>query len=867
MKWWQLRRRDADLERELRCDLELEAEEQRERGLPADDARLTARRALGNAALIREQTHEAWGWAPLEHFWQDIHFAARQFSKNRLFAAICILTLGLGVGAQTTIYSVVRAVLIDPYPYRGAMRMVHIHLYDKDPAPYDLALDSAQFALFQRSPVLDGAIAEDGYTMALTSAELPEQLQVGRLSPNGFDYFGVPALLGRTFGPTDRANVAVLSYHFWISHFAGRPNAIGQNLQLDRQDYEIIGVMPQRFAWMGDDVNVPLPYSTDPRRPANVYARLREGVSDAQAEEALEPMLDGFAKETPANFPQQFKVHVVHINEVAIGRFRGFLVVLFASVSFLLVLACVNVAILLLARGEARQAEIAMRKALGASSGRIARQLLTESVFLSLAGGALGIALAFAGIRLVLFLIHPLPTIFPPEAEIALDVPVLLFSIGISSLTGIGCGLWPALRLCRGGLRQAAESGASKLAGKQGTYRAHRLLLTGQVTLTVLLLAGSGATVRELGRLLHENLGYEPQNLASANLVLKEGSHHEWADRVAYFEQIRNAIARDPEVVSAAIGHLPPSIIDSTPIAIPGLDGSEGHVSEQQVSREYFSTLGTRLLAGRVWTPAEIAHAAHLALINESMRRRYWPSANPIGQTIVLNNGIANGNVWRLVAPGDDQHFRIIGMVADTPNRGLGEAVFPGVYVPYSMSPFDGFDVVVRTRTNPAALLHDLKEDVRRVEAGQAVGDLVTANDLLEGDSLGRERLAARLFTAFAFLGLAFAISGLYSVQSYLVAQRRRELGLRIALGARRLHIVDVITRGAGVSVLIGTSIGMLATLALSRVFAYWTNGNARDPIMLLAIAGILFLAAGAASVGPVLTAAAIDPVRALRSE
>lgn len=867
MKWWQLRRRDADLERELRSDLELEAEEQRKNGLSASDARIAAHRALGNATLIREQTHEAWGWASVERLWQDLQFSWRQFSKNPTFAALCILSLALGIGAQTTIYSVIRAVLIDPYPYRGAMRMVHIHLYDKDPAPYDLALDSAQFATLQKSPVLDGAIAEDGYTMALTSAELPEQLQVGRMSPNGFDYFGVPALVGREFGPSDKSNVAVLSYHFWISHFAGRPNVAGQSLQLDRRDYEIIGVMPQRFAWMGEDVYVPLPYSADPRRPANVYARLRQGVSNVRAEQALEPMLEAFAKETPANFPQQFKAHVVHINEVAIGRFKGFLGVLFASVSFLLVLACVNVAILLLARGEARQAEIAMRKTLGASSSRIVRQLLTESVFISLAAGVVGVLLAFIGIRIVLILIHPLPTIFPPEAEIALNVPVLLFSISISSLTGIACGLWPSVRLCRVDLRHAAESGAHKLAGKQGTYHAHRLLLTGQVVLTVLLLAGSGATVRELARLLHANLGYEPQNLASANLVLREGSHHQWADRVVYFERIREAIARDPQVVSAAIGHLPPSIIDSTPVAIPGLKGSEGHVSAQQVSREYFSTLGTPLLAGRLWTPAETAHAARLALINESMRWRYWPTANPIGQTIVLNNGVANGNVWRLVAPGDDQHFQVIGVVGDTPNRGLGEAVFPAVYVPYSMSPFDGFDVVVRTRTNPTVLLHNIKEDVQRVEAGQAVGSFITANDLLEGDNLGRERLAARLFTAFAFLGLAFAVIGLYSVQSYLVAQRRRELGLRIALGARRLHIAEVITRGAGISVLLGTCIGMLATLALSRVFADWTNGNARDPAMLLGIAGILFLAAAAASLGPVLSATAIDPARALRSE
>jgi putative ABC transport system permease protein len=867
MWWWQIRKRNADLERELRSDLELEEEARRADGLSPEEARYAARRAFGNTLLIREHTHEVWRSASLERLWQDVQYAFRQFRKNRRFSVICMLTLALGIGSEATIYSVVHAVLIDPYPYRDAMRMVHIHLYDKDPVPYDLALDGPQFASFEKSPVLDGAIAQDGYTMALTSGELPEQLQVGRMSQNSFEYFGVPVLLGREFSSSDKPNVAVLSYHLWRTHFAARPNVLGQNLQLDHRDYEIIGVMPQRFAWWGDDLYIPLPYSSDPRRPANVFARLRAGVSNAQAEQALKPMLDAFAKETPANFPQQFKVHVVPINEIAIGRFRGFLIVLLLSVSFLLILACVNVAILLLARGEARRPEIAMRKALGASRSRIVRQLLTESLFLSLAGGVFGTVLALGGIRLVRFLIQPLPSIFPPEATIALNTPVLLFSIGISTLTGLVCGLWPALRLGRAELRQALEGGTQKLAGKRGAGNAHSALLVVQVTLTIFLLAGSGATVQKLAQLLHADLGYEPRNLASMNLVLKEGSHDQWADRVQYFDEIRQAIARDPEVISAAIGHLPPVLLDSTPIAIPGLQSSAGHVVAEQVSSEYFSTIGTPLLLGRVWTAAEAAHAARFVVINESLRRRYWAQGNPLGQTIVLNDGIANGNVWRLVAPGDDQHFQIIGVVGNTPNKGLGEATNPAVFIPYSMMPFDGFDVVIRTRNNSAGLSHRIKEDVRGVDAGQAVGDPVTANDLLEGDSLGRERFAASLFSGFALLGLAFAICGVYSIQSYLVAQRTRELGVRIALGARRAHIVGEVSRRCVLSVLAGTAIGVSISVALSRVFAYWTNGNVRDPATLVATIGILFFAAVVASLGPALTAAFIDPMRALRSE
>jgi putative ABC transport system permease protein len=867
MQWWQIKKRDSDLEREIESHLELEEEELREHGIPTNEVSYAARRAFGNRDLIREHAHEAWGIASLERLFQDLRFALRQFVRNKQFSTVCILALALGVGAETTIYSVIHAVLIDPYPYRGAMRMVHIHLYEKDPAPYDLALDGPQFAQFVKSPVLDGAIAEDVYTMGLTGSALPEQLQVGRMSQNAFDYFGVPALLGREFSPSDGEHVAVLSYHFWKSRFAGRPEAIGRSLQLDRQEFEIIGVLPQRFAWTGSDVYVPLPKSSDPRRPANVYARLHTATTDAEVEQALTPMLNAFASETPANFPQQFKVHLVHINEVAIGRFKGFLIVLFLSVSVLLVLACVNVAILLLARGETRGAEIAMRKALGASTSRIARGLFTEALLLSLAGGGLGLLFALGGVRLVHLLIQPLPSIFPSEASIVLNLPVLLFSVGIASLTGLLCGIWPALRLCRTELRQTVDGGTHKLTGRRGSRRIYTSLLVAQVALTILLLAGSGATVRKLEQLLHANLGYQPQDLASVNLVLSEGAHNNWADRIQYYEQIRDAVARDPEVISAAIGQLPPLIIDSTPVSIPGLKVGSGQVIAQQVSPQYFSTLSIPLLRGRVWTSAETAHAVRLALINEAMRHRYWSNSNPIGQTLVLNNGVANGNAWRFVAPGDDQHFQVIGVVADTPNKGLGESAYPAVYVPYSMLPFDGFDVTIRTRSEPAGLLRAIREDVHGVEADQAVGDLVTAKDLLDGDSLGRERFAARLFTAFALLGFAFAVGGIYSVQSYLVAQRTRELGVRIALGASRKHIVKEVTRASFIAVSLGTGIGVSANIAFGQIFAHWTNGNVRDPWMLLAVIGIIFWGAVSASVAPALAATSVDPANALRAE
>ncbi len=487
------RRRYSDLIVSMREHLEEKIEELMQEGMSREDATFAARRDFGNVVLIEEQSREVWQQPFLQYIVADLKFAWRQAVRLPRFTIAAILTLAIGIAAQTTIYSVVHAVLIDPYPYRGAMRMVHLHLYDKEPVPDDLGLTGPQFAEFQKLPVLDGAMADDMYSRALTGEELPEQVQEARLSPNAFEYFGVPALLGRELAPSDNTHVAVLSYHFWKSHYNGRRDIVGQALEMDHEVFTIIGVLPQRFAWWGSDLYTPLAYSADPHRVANVFARLKPGVSDRAAEQQIEPLLERFQRETPDNFPQIFKVHLVHINELAIGRFRGALIILFISVSFLLMLACVNVAILLLARGEARQTEIALRKALGAGRRRIVGQLLTESLVLSLAGGGCGVLLALAGIRFVRHFILILPSLFPQEAEIALNVPVLLFSIGVSVATGVVCGLWPALRASRVDVRQVADAGSHKVAGRKGTRNSHMALLAAQAAMTVLLLACSGS--------------------------------------------------------------------------------------------------------------------------------------------------------------------------------------------------------------------------------------------------------------------------------------------------------------------------------------------------------------------------------------
>jgi predicted permease len=476
--------------------------------------------------------------------------------------------------------------------------------------------------------------------------------------------------------------------------------------------------------------------------------------------------------------------------------------------------------------------------------------------------------LALAGIRLVRHFLVLLPGLFPQEADIALNMPVLLFGAAVSVVTGVACGIWPALRTARTDLRQAADAGSHKLAGRKGTRNSHMALLGGQAVITVLLLACSGATIQNLSQLTHANLGYDPHHLISVNLVSLEGGHPTWVDRIHYFEQIRQTIAAEPGVMSAAIAQagMPPSGGSRMPVSTPGAVG--GEADQERVDLNYFRTLRIPLLQGRVWSSTEMMSATHLALINQAMQLRFWPHTNPIGQTIVMNRGVVPSNVWGLVAPGMDQHFQIIGVVGDTPNQGLEEQVAPSVYVPYTAITYDWFNLIIRTEGEPtAALLHRIKERVHAIDAGQAVGDMVTAEDMLEGDSLGREKFITSLFTAFALLGLVFAVSGLYCIESYLVTQRARELGVRIALGAQRMHIVRLVTRSSLLAVVAGTVIGLVLDLALSGIFVRWTSGNPRDPTMLAVVLTVVLAAAGLGSIVPAQLAARIDPMEALRAE
>jgi len=866
------RRLYRDLSAEIAQHLEERVEELVANGMPRPEAVYAARREFGNVAQIEEASRAVWGWLWIENRIADLVFAFRQFRRNPGFTLSVCLSLALGIGATTVIFSVVYAVLLNPYPYKGADRMVHVHVLDKTAFLTDLLLSSAQFQQFEKNKLLDGAIAMDRADMAETGGDLPESVSAGRLSPNAFDYFGVPALLGREFSSEDAidrshpSNVAVLSYQYWQGHYAGQPDVLGKTVQLNRENYTIIGVLPKRFAWWECDVYLPLPYSPDPDRTAMVFVRIKPQVGFEAAQTALRASIQDFAKETPRHFPRDFRIVLVPLNEIFVGSFAGTIYVIFAAVSLLLIIGCANVSILLLAQAASRKHELAVRAALGAARRRIVAQLLTESITLALAGGLLGTLIAYGGTKLIPRFL-PDGT-FPAEASFQLSLPVLFFNQIVAFFTGIAFGVWPATEVSRP-LQQRLQPSSRGLTISPNARRGHEILIAGQIALTLALLSAAGATVHTLYRLMHVSLGYNPHNVAWIPVPLRDGSYTSWQKRVAYYNQVREKVRDLPGVTSVAIAYtwLPPVSQYNTSAEIPGGPiGASQLVTMQQISPEYFSTLGISLLRGRLWTQTETLQGSPLAMVNTTMAKRYWPNGDPIGHMIHLYE-LKSRTTWMLAAPGNDGWVQVVGIVADTPNNGLREPVSPAVYVPYTLVVNDEFDVVVRTQGSPLGFYRQIRQQIHDLDGDQMVNPMTTADERLDSEGWARERFVASLFVSFALVALALGTFGLYSGASYVVSQRTHEFGIRMALGAHRSDVLGTVLETSSATVSAGLALGVALCVAVARVLEHRIHSNLRDPFVLAGVALLLLVVTMLASLLPASRAASIDPMEVLRTD
>jgi len=542
---------------------------------------------------------------------------------------------------------------------------------------------------------------------------------------------------------------------------------------------------------------------------------------------------------------------------------------LLCAVALLLAIGCGNVSILLLARGTARQHEFAVRTAIGASRGRIIRQLLTESLLLSLTGAVLGVVLAYRAVAVIVGLLPKYS--FPHEAAIAINLPVLAFSVVVALLTGVLFGLWPALQLSRPEVSQVMQGSTRKIAGVVHGRTTHSILTAAQVALTLLLLAGAGAAMEGFLKLMHTPLGYDPHNVMSVGIPVHDGAYPTWAARLAYFEELRRRAATVPGVTMAAISSnaTPPANGWPTGVEILGKSERDEHkVRVNFVSPGYFPVLRIGLAQGRIWDETENHNAAHVAVINQTMARTYFPGGDALGQSVRVPE-MKDEPPYNTAAKDCDSWMQIVGVIADKRDDGLRKPILPEIFVPYTLSMRVWTQILVRSEVSPMSLLHAVGMQVNSVDAEQQVDGGVEDLDhwITDQQEYQQEQLVAWLFGAFALLALALAAVGLYSVVSYSVAQRTNEFGIRMALGAQRTHVLGIVFGSTVVSVGSGIVAGVVLTLALNKIMAQWAEGSSRDPLVLLAVTVLLSLVAAIACFGPALTAVKVDPMTALRYE
>ena len=877
MKGWEHRRRR--LEDEMQEHIDLEAQENIEAGMRPAEARQAAIRRFGNMVIAGDQSREAWGWLWPERLLQDLRFALRTFRKNAGFTVVALLSLMLGIGASIALFSVVYGVLIAPYPYlRPNQIWAPAVVGPRDAVNGWHWYSQREMQEIQKLPAFSEVMATNPKRVMLTGGINPENFFAVFLTGNAFNFLGVRPLLGRTIQPFDigpggqPAPVVVLTYGFWQRFFSGDPHAIGRTITVDDVPRTIIGVMPPRFGWWTNEAFW-LPLATDLKDPDGlaVIMRLAPGVSQHAAEQQLNQLNIHFAVEHPDDYPKgQLRTILLNYMDItsASGAMSDSLHLLLAAVGLLLLIACVNVANLQLARTTGRAREIAMRLAVGAGRGRLVRQLLTESVLLSFAGGALGVLFAFGATRLIAALIPP--DYVPNEARITINGWVLLFSLVVSMLTGILFGLAPALRSSRPGLVDTLKDGGGGATGRLRGRALRSGLVVAEISLSVILLAGASLAVRGFLQMLSTDPGFQPSRVLSVEVTLPPKSYPTWQQRNELDRNLLASIASLPGAQDAELGNsgLPYAEIRS-PFTISGLPRMEDRtVAIALISRRYPQTLGIPLKSGREFTEAEIETGMRVALINQSAAR-LWPAGqDPVGRSIQID-ALAKtpDNPQLLTAPGLAAGVTVVGIIGDIRNNGLTEAPAPAVYLPYTLYAPPVRQLAVRTAGDPLTIINAVRRKARDLDKDLVLGKPHTLDEVMSQETQ-QPRFNMALFSSFAFLGLALAAIGIYSVISYNVSQRVQEIGVRMALGARRGQILRLILVTVARLAACGLAIGLCGSILIGRLvrfqmFAKSSFGVAPLAAIIVLLGSVALLAAWL----PAMRAGNLDPVTALRHE
>lgn len=803
----------------------------------------------------------------------DLKFALRGLRRQPGFAVLAILTLALGIGASTTMFSVIYNVLFDPFPY-NAERVVSPQIRRAERAQ-DTGRYMYQTAehldLMEQSTVFEEVIAGAYEDLLYQTKDGTEGLTGALVSGNTFSFLGVPAALGRTLTPDDcRPNappVCVLSYRMWRKYFNEDPDVIGRSIVVNSVPTTVVGVMPLRFTKQNAAVYRPIVLDRADAVGAERFymfqARLKQGVTLEQAEAEMTVIFQRLQKVYPRNYPEKYVVRVVNWVDNIVGRFRQTLYTLSAAVGLLLLIACGNVANMLLARASGRSREMALRAALGADRGRLIRQLLVESLLLAGGGALFGWLFAWGGIKLLVAYIPD--GAIPKEAAIELNVPVLAFSLLLAVVTAVVFGLVPALQTARRDLVEPLKD-ASKGAGmgsRGGRLRAS--LVVAEVALSLVLLTGAGLLMRSFVKMQMQDLGFDPERIMGARLPFPRGQYRSAAEKQRYFEQLLPRLAALPGVEAATLScSVPPYGGYGTEIEIVGQPPpqEQERVLMDLASVDFFKTVGMRLQRGRLFTETEIAEGRSVAVINATFAAKYFPNEDPIGRQIVAKR-LANMD-GRTAAP----TFEIIGVTTDIRNDGVERTTRPSFEVPYTIT--GGFErcVLLRAHGRADALVNSVRHEIWAVDPNVAVTDVGTAAGFLQNYAYASSRFSLLVLGVFAGLGLVLVTLGVYSVLAYAVARQRRDIGIRLALGATARDVLGMILGNGFRLLAIGAAIGLVVSIGVGRVLANQLRDvKPHDPLTLIAVVALVGLTGLIACWIPARRATKVDPMVVLREE
>ena len=873
------RRIANDVADEVAFHLEMKTEELVTRGWPRDRARAEALRRFGNVEQWRERMGEvdrgrARSVRRAEH-WHDLlrdtRYALRGLARTPGFTAVVVLTLALGIGANTAVFSVVNAVLLRPLPYREPERLVTVEHYYPSLNGLQAPVSAAGFADYRaRSRVFSAVAVESPWRPTLTGRGEPERLPGARVSGQFFATLGVPPALGRALRPDEdeagRNRVVVVSDALWRRVFAGAPSAVGSTLLLDGERYDVVGVMPPGFRdFFVRDAELWTPLALTPAQLTSGYtnewlsltARLQPGVTPERAAADMASFAVQLKRDRPDAYMPDWSLRTTALSTRATANLRPTLLVLLGAVGFVLLIGCANVANLLLARASGRTSEIAVRTALGADRWQVIRPLFAESMILALLGGAAGLLLADLGVRTLARLD---PASVPGARELRVDGVVMAFTMLVSLVTGALFGLAPVLQTWRtnfaGGLREGARGASADRAGRD----VRRALVVGEIALALTLLVGAGLMIKSVARLQGISPGFDPTNLVTARIDLPAARFRSDTQQMAFFDALLPRVAALPGVRAVgASTALPFGGGGTRTFQVEGLEVAAGQPDPwgdfRVVSPGYFSALRVPLLQGRVFSDEDAAAAPPVAVVDQDLARRYWPTEDAVGNRV----GFADGDSTRWM--------QVVGVVGHVAQEGLDADPRVQLYVPYRQAPVSTMELAVRTSASPTAIVGAVRGALRAVDAEIPLSRVRTMEQRIEA-SVGQRRLAMLLLAVFSTIALVLASIGIYGVMAYSVAQRSRELGVRIALGASRREVLALVLR-QGLSLIVGgVVLGLLAAFALARLLtSQLYDVPPTDPSTFLVVALLLAAVAALATLLPALRATRVNPIVALRAE